>query len=557
MSRSLVLLSVGLALLAFPGCATVTQFFSGSAEALESDGMRTLRPTLRPIRGTTRVLIFGLDGVGDEALRGALDAGAMPHVAALLGPATGEPGLWAHAWAAPDVVSAFPAVTVAGWAQAFTGASPAENGIVGGEWFDRDSVQLYAPVPISVSSTDHTVATYADSLVNRTLGAPTLYEQAGLRAHVSFSQIYRGADVLTTPAADDLLSFLGGALEGLVDDESVEQEVFEEMDESSVESIIDAIEEYGLPDIQTVYFPGIDLFTHVADAPLEEQRDYLHDVLDPAIGTVLDAYRMRRALEQTFVLFIADHGHTPVLEDSLHALVGEDLAPAPLREAGFRVRPFELEIDSTAQDFQAVLAYQDGTAYVYLADRSACPDAGQECDWARPPRLEEDVLPVARAYYEANARGTGAPGLEGTLDLILARRTNASGAPAPFEVFDGERLVPVADYLAAEPRPDLVRFAERLDNLTDGPYGHRAGDVLLLARSGDDLEDRFYFSPPHTSGHGGAGRQDSVVPLLVARFGASGVALRQLVGSAVGDAPSQRAVTPLVQTLLEAESSGR
>jgi hypothetical protein len=48
------------------------------------------------------------------------------------------------------------------------------------------------------------------------------------------------------------------------------------------------------------------------------------------------------------------------------------------------------------QDYQTTVAYQGAFAYVYLADRSTCPREGDRCDWSRPPRLEEDVLPVAR-----------------------------------------------------------------------------------------------------------------------------------------------------------------
>jgi len=103
-------------------------------------------------------------------------------------------------------------------------------------------------------------------------------------------------------------------------------------------------------------------------------------------------------------------------------------------------------------------------AYVYLADRSTCPKPGQRCDWSRPPRWEEDVLPVARAFYRASQTGEGAADMKGALDLIFARagRHVSEDAP-PFQVFDGVRLVPPREYLAAHPRPDLLNLAERMD----------------------------------------------------------------------------------------------
>ncbi|HBZ72433.1 MAG TPA: hypothetical protein DEP35_22935 [Deltaproteobacteria bacterium] len=60
-----------------------------------------------------------------------------------------------------------------------------------------------------------------------------------------------------------------------------------------------------------VYFPGIDLYTHLAQDPLNQEVECLEAVTDPGIGRVLDAYEALHALEQTYVIVIADHGHTP------------------------------------------------------------------------------------------------------------------------------------------------------------------------------------------------------------------------------------------------------
>ncbi len=79
----------------------------------------------------------------------------------------------------------------------------------------------------------------------------------------------------------------------------------------------------------------------------------------------------------------------------------------------------------------------------------------------------------------------------------------ASRAPGqtalPFQVFDGQKLLPISAYLARHPRPDLLQLENRMKWLSAGPYGHRAGDVLLLARSGLErpVEERFYFSHPY------------------------------------------------------------
>ncbi len=111
-------------------------------------------------------------------------------------------------------------------------------------------------------------------------------------------------------------------------------------------------------------------------------------------------------------MVIADHGHTPVLKDPRHAL-GANASAGPdavVQAAGFRPRKLVLNPGKDEQDYQAAFAYQGAIAYVYLADRSTCPNAGMTCDWKRPPRYKEDVLPVARAFYyssKCGRRGAG------------------------------------------------------------------------------------------------------------------------------------------------------
>jgi hypothetical protein len=358
------------------------------------------------------------------------------------------------------------------------------------------------------------------------------------------------------PASSAIADVARAAATAVIGDERISQEAYAALDRAAIESLIDSIEEHGLADLQVVYFPGIDLYTHVAEQPLAAQRRYLGEVVDSAIGMVLAAYARHDTLGRTYVIIVADHGHTPVLNDDRHALgtEGGDEPPAILRQAGFRVRPFVLEPAENEQDYQATVAYQGAVAYVYLADRSTCVRPGEQCDWRRPPRFEQDVLPVVRAFDAANREGAGVPALRGTLDLILAREPRAPGTDAlPFEVWDGTRLIPPGQYLTAQPRPELLEFESRLDRLGAGPYGHRAGDVLLIARSGMELpvEERFYFSQEYRSWHGSPTAQDSRIPLVVAKRGGSGVELREQVSQAVGEKPNLFDVVKLVRTLLD------
>ena len=103
--------------------------------------------------------------------------------------------------------------------------------------------------------------------------------------------------------------------------------------------IIDAIEKNGVPAVQVAYFPGIDLYTHIASNPLHDQVDYFKSVINPSIGQIIEEYRKKGALDHTFVIFVSDHGHTPVLKDEKHALGAKPNGRAAhvLTRLGFRI----------------------------------------------------------------------------------------------------------------------------------------------------------------------------------------------------------------------------
>ena len=536
-----------LLILSTAGCRSVAGTLDEVGELFVEGGERVLKEPMRPTSDGPRVLVIALDGVGEDRLAAALAAGDLPSLGALLGADRGD-GLYDHGVLVRSVPSVFPSETAAGWAAVYTGERPAVTGVTGNEWFDRDSLQTFAPVPLSVGTLEQTLAIWSDSLFSAVIQAPTLFERADRRAHVSLGFVYRGADLLTPPDLNDVGDLLGaavGAVFGGV------EEAYEAIDEDTVEGVERGIRRYGLPDLQVAYFPGVDLVAHASGA--QAQKDYLRDEIDRQIGEVLDLYRERGALEGTTVVVVSDHGHGDTLADDRHSLDagGRDEPPALLDSLGYRLRDFTVAPDSS--DANVVMIYDEAVAMLYLANGTTCaPDA--PCDWTARPRLREDVLPLARAFRAASdADTTAVGGLSGTLDLVLVRASDPSGRTSPpFRVLHDDRVVSVADYLRDTPRPDLVRLEERLGWLTDGPLGHRAGDVLLLAKSGEGrpVEERFYFGSPRQSAHGGASPGQSHISLLVARAGGRGADLREAVRQSAGDTPTQLDVTPLILRLL-------
>ncbi len=520
---------------------------------IASDAVVQLREPMRPARRDgPRVLVIALDGVGGQEFADALRRGGMPHVASLLGSELDrERGLFEHGVAPEGVLSILPSTTFAAWTSVYTGTTVSQHGVAGNEWFDRETMTFAAPAPVSVSEHGDAVRVYSGSLLHDWIAVPTLFERANVRTYVTLAAQYRGADLLVRPDAGSFAKLAASFAAGVVDGDS-NWETYSALDQAAIDQTLEAIEEYGLADLQVVYFPGVDLFTHVADSAMHAQQRYLTTVVDSAIGQLVSAYRSRGALDSTYVLLVSDHGHTPSIADERHALgAGNGGEPSDVLEsAGFRVRPFELESEDST--FQSVLAYQGAIAYVHLANRSTCPRPEDRCDWRSPPRYEEDVLAVVRAFDAAGRTGAAGSKLEGAIDLIFGRESRGVESAAPFKVWNGEALVPVKEYLAANPRPDLLDLERRLEGLGVGRYGHRSGDVLLLSkyREQDPETERFYFSHRYRSWHGSPSRQDSEILFALMRHGSTGSELRAKMVAAVEEKPSQLDVTPLILKLL-------
>jgi hypothetical protein len=508
------------------GCAA-----GGAVKLLAAGDVRELRerPKSAPEASSGRpgILLLDLDGVDRTLLYDMLRDGELPKLAGLLG---GDAGRFPHAHFDDTALSVLPSSTMVAWATALTGAPPARHGIAGNEFFIRATRQFAAPVPVTIEDPSPVIACYTDDYVDRLRLAPSVWERMRARdpdvmIWVAMQHFHPGADrLLLTDRA-----VIAKAFEAFIEeqaDKRLEQKqswaVYEKLDTEVIDVVDAHLEKDPLPDVLSVYLSGTDSYAHIADeGPDQARRAYLRDVVDPLIGRLAERLATRHALDDRWIVVTSDHGHSEVLRDDAHALSmkGDHEPPVVLEKTGFRVRPFELDVPADA-DFQAVLAYQGAMAYVYLADRSTCPQPGQPCDWTRMPRFREDVLRVAEAFHRNDRDGDLVPALRGTLDLVLARRPRPLGSDTlPFEVYVGNgRLVPVERYLREHPHPTYVELASRLRDLAVGPQGDRAGDVILLAHNGDRSrpEDRYYFASTYRSWHGSPSRKDSEIPLIVA-----------------------------------------
>lgn len=542
-----------------------------SAARLASEGnARELRPdAARP--ATDRrpgILLVALDGVPRQTLYGLLRRGMLPGLARLLG-GVGDGGALAHAHLDESLLATLPSSTLAAWATTFTGVPPARHGISGNEFFIRESRRFIAPVPVSVENNAHTLETESDSLVDQLLTVPTVYQrmrrtEPGMTIWVALSQVHGGADRFLLPDRSVLVEGItarAGAAVGIEPGYAP----YAQVDEAVLENLREDLDRHGAPDLLTLYLFGTDLYAHEAEeGPDRALETYLRQVLDARLGALADHLQRLGELDDRFVVVVSDHGHTAVMPDDAHSLGtdsdGEDEPPTVLRRAGFRLRPFELEVPAETP-FDAVLAYQGAMAFVYLADRTRCP--GGVCAWSEPPRYREDVLAAAEAFHRANA-GTGpVAAMRGTLDLILVREPAPfADDDRPFEVYlGGGRTGSIEDHLRAHPHPDYVTFTSRMRDLAVGPRGERAGDLVLLAHNGDRPrpEDRYYFAHEYRSWHGSPSRGDSELPFIVAHRRRSPAALASLVRDALGPdpAPTQDRVAEVLLALRRARRVDR
>ncbi len=516
-----------------------------AAELMISGDNHTLRtrpagaPPSSPQR--TPVLVLSLDGVSRDLLYDLLHRRELPNLAALIGD---------HAYFDDSLLATLPTTTMPAWVSTMTGKTPAEHGVTGNEYFIRETATFACPAPISFTSVQPTLAIYTEDYLDKLLEVPTVYEL--LRARdpsvliwVAMNHIFRGADRLLLAKRRVITKALVSKL--VLPPDQAQPRLFAAVDRGAIRNVVEHLDERVLPDILALYLSGPDLYAHHApEGPDAARRMYLHDVIDPALGKLVARLRARGLLDRMWIVVVADHGMTAVVNDRAHAL-GASAAPREiLRRAGFRVRAAKQYVPA-GDPSNAVLAYGGAMAYVYLADRSLCPKATAVCPWEQPPRYREDVLAAAEAFHRANRDG---PLLQGTLDMILTRRpVPFAESDVPFEVYVGDgTTVPVEDYLREHPHPTYVRFAERLRQLAVGPYGERAGDILLLAHNGDRArkEDRYYFAREHYAWHGSPSAADSEIPLIVANRQWSTDRIRELVQGVLGDEPYQWKITELM-----------
>lgn len=406
-----------------------------------------------------RVVIIDIDGLSRGAFSIPAVANELQNFKKIIGQYEHGPGKFQHAMYFTKATTVFPSVTLTGHASIFTGVYPGAHGIVGNEWFDRQSgdfinyMSLKGQIRIFGFSSK-----YRQGLANHHLKATTLYtaaRQAGKRSLVGFNQYWKGAKNVRPDI--ELLQFAFGERLVRADIDDIIKS-FEEYDQGIVTEIIkqlDSLRRNGepLPDIITLYFAGLDAVGHLSSTSRTSM--YLQDVIDPLIGQFLSKLEELDPgwFQHTLFFITADHGRSDV--PSGNPEVGEklkDMVEKALKKAGYDPG---IEKPLGRRDVQ--IALNGGMAHIYIRNRKGPLDD----PWREKPRFEEDVLPAARALVSHEE-------LEKYIASVFVRE---DGPGSGYKLFWPQ---------SSPLNPRQSKLIQKLDC-------DRSGDILLL------LKSQFYF----------------------------------------------------------------
>ena len=451
----------------------------------------------------SHVLLIDIDGLRPDVFRAALEAGKLPNIARLLGGADMPRGVQV------PVVAPAPSITFCSQACLFTAAHPRQHGIPGNQFFDRfgtynDGVPRHFAFDVGDTlAVDDAVRVFTDGLAAFRLMAPTFYEKMAERGKTSLvagNMYARGANVWLKPSLANLARFTkGGNLFGM---ESAEY------DRRVLDQVLSHIRQNGLPDVLTMYFMGLDHESH-HHGPARGQMPYLVEHIDPMIGELIQAIHSQFPPASTpdyFTAIFSDHGQIDVIPDDQHSLrIGFPFD----KEMGHLFNALGLDVhDFPGEDphCDAVMALNGGLAYVYLQKRDG--------RWADPPPFERDVLPVARAFWEAHQSGKYAEELRGALSGVLVRNVERDGWEAGYAALTpaGE-VVPLEAWFSAQEEGLYVDPVHRLNNHT----GMFSGDLILIS----NYAEGYYFGKEIKGVHGGLHPDDSLATLVYGWPGAS------------------------------------
>lgn len=514
--------------------------------------------------GTQRidhVIIIAIDGLKQDTLLAYLQntpptkKGGLHDLFGVRTDTTGV--LMTKGVAVQQAVTVFPSFTYPSWTSMFTGLYPGAHGISGNNLFfrDRQTVRYYAEYHLDAVRAQLEEDFFSDDINPH---VPTVHDhvrKAGGRSLIIHNMVTRGGEA-SKPDLDTLWNYKDNHTHA-VDENSL----WEAVRTLRAYNEKDASETLALPSVFTLYFSGLDHVEHIArDDPEAARIAYLahldnllaqffsgHSAITRNHFDNLTAEPVRvdplawpglmrsAAWPHTAVIFVSDHGHSPVrwvdalgIEDL--KLVFEELSertgrqyrledPALVTEnfwSKVRAAWGLVENGHVSDRVNLVATVNGGALGLHIRPKDGSWD--DRPDYAREvrPVLEAMLLTMHKSHYEpesvlylADHRYVFIPVtyLENEVRLLPWREIEQSPLQSALFPDAALRLNGLATRLTGDPdsAPDLILLADRARKLT---YGNKRDWRVL---EGLHIENHRHFH----SDHGHLRGDESVVPLMV------------------------------------------
>ena len=436
-----------------------------------------------------RILILDIDGLRRDVFEESLADPAQPALSALLGAPERRVVF--------DPLSTSPSITFCAQSSMFTGRHPADHGVIGNQFFDRfgryegRGPKFYAFDVGDLLAVEDALRIYMDDdgLLGRVYptGVTTLHEHVrarGKRSVTVHHMVGRGADLWIKP---DLLRIARAVKGGGFF--SLQPATF---DSEMTDKAIALLGRGDRPDVLTLYFIGLDQFSHHFGPG--QQLAYMREQIHPALARLYATLEELGLLDGLLTVVASDHGQIATPSDTRHSLrlsfpFDRELAHV-FDSLGLDVHDYPGE----TPDCDAVVASNGGLAYVYLRHPRS--------PWSDAPRFNDDVLRVGKAFWDAHCNGTHSRELQGALAAVLVRNVEADGWASAFQSLETTaQLAPLEAAFAAGEGRHFAQAAKRLRACqTD-----LSPDLILVS----NYPEGFYFSPPLLGMHGGLHPEDS------------------------------------------------
>jgi len=444
-------------------------------------------------------------------------------------------------------IASMPALTYPNLVSTMTGLLPGHHGILGNQWFDRETLQIQDYL---------TVPTYL--LAGADFQAPTIHDVLAEQFTVNVQfPARRGMDRTADNSLLTGCDWLLGTY--TMTDARVGSDV--------AWVALVANEEGRWPVFSTFYFPGVDEIGHISGS---DSRAYAAAVknIDNQIGRVIAAIRGAQAAENLYFVLIADHGHLPLPKD--RRLDVRDW----LERSGLRVRHARINHSERSERARELTRFD--AIVVDSGRRRVAVHLRSESGWEVPPSqaqidklLQKATCPGAGGGRRRLGRLTDSPAVacvahktpdgarvvfrggearierrivDGHVEYRVAggdaatRLADFDGAHG-HDAFDATQWHGSRDWLAATANsrwPDLVpQVVEMFDSPRAGDFVIFAAEDWGLARGDDgghgscearDMRIPMYFAGPGLTGgaHVPCGRLVDVMPTMLDVLGESG-----------------------------------